>query len=435
MAYLIRWSPFAPIAAWVQLFLIGTLLLFPISSTAKSVCLALSVGTILFTPDFLRDLKTLLATSWCKAALLLFGIAVIFCWWSPATFAQKAVGIEKYSKLLYLPILVVGFQNATTRRLSLHAFLVAMIITCALSIFKFHGYLQFLTLNPDNVFRNHIMTGFMVAFAAYISFLFSYRNQKRARLTYGLLGLIFTYQTLFVSGSRTGYVIYLLIMMILVLQLCTWRQAIAGILIIGTLFSVSYFTSSVMKTRVNGIAQQIKEYKNNQKDTDLGLRLQFHNYAHKLFNKHPILGNGTASFTYYFNKEKPIAFWTWNLLEPHSQYWLVASEFGILGLGALLYFFFCCIQASRKLNEMKFLAFAMIIPFMIGNLSDSLLFYSGSGYFFIFFMALFLGEELEIKNEKKCASIDVPLCKPDVDLKTEQLISRSSNQLPDVVVH
>lgn len=61
--------------------------------------------------------------------------------------------------------------------------------------------------------------------------------------------------------------------------------------------------------------------------------------------------------------------------------------------------FFSLLQASRKLDEMKMLSFAMIVSYMIGNLSDSLLFYSGSGYFFIFFMAIFLGEELEIKNK------------------------------------
>ncbi|HHT0594182.1 TPA: O-antigen ligase family protein [Legionella anisa] len=401
MSYLLRWSLFAPIPAWVQFFLIGTLLLFPISSAAKSVFLALSVGTILFTPGFISDLKSLFSTPWCKALLLLFCIAIISCLWSPASFEQKALAIEKYSKLLYLPIFVVGFQNATTRQLSIHAFLVAMFIICSVSILKFHGYLQFITTNADSIFRNHIMTSLMVAFAAYISFLYSYRYPKPARFAYALLGIIFTYQVFFVSASRTGYIIYLLLMFLLVIQLCSWRQAIVGIILISTFFSASYLTSPVMRARVNGIGQQLQEYQNNKRDTDIGVRLQLHDYAHQLFNQHPLLGNGTASFTYYFNKDRPIKFWTWNLLEPHSQYWLVACEFGSVGFGALMYFFFCLIQACRKLDEMKALAFAMLLPYMIGNLSDSLLFYSGSGYFFIFFMAIFLGEELEIKNAKR----------------------------------
>ena len=364
------------------------------SSSAKSICLVLSVGTIFFSPGFRSDLMTIFSSRWCKAALVLFGIALIFCLWSPANFSQKGLVIEKYSKLLYLPILVIGFQNITTRQLSFHAFLLAMLITCGLSLLNFHGYLHsFIT--PDNIFRNHIMTSFMVAFAAYLSFLFCFRHQRYKAIAYGLLGLIFTYQVLFISGSRTGYIIYLLFLFLLVLQICTWRQAIAGVILISALFSTCYFISPVMKMRILDIAQQIEGYQHNQRDTDIGLRLQFHEYAYQLFNQHPILGNGTASFTYYFDKEKPIAFWTWRLLEPHSQYWLVAAEFGLLGIVALLYFFFSLIQASWRLDKMKAIALAMIVPFMLGNVSDSLLFYSGSGYFFILFMALFLGEELE----------------------------------------
>lgn len=395
MAYLLRCSLIAPMQAWVQFFLMFTLLFLPLSSSAKSVCLVLSIGTILFTPEFRADLIKLFSAKWCKSAFLLFGIALVFSLWSPANLSQKALVIEKYSKLLFLPVLVVGFQNITTRQLSLHTFLLAILFTCGLSILKFHGYLSYFTFAPDHVFRNHIMTSFMVAFATYLALLFSLRSQGYARIGYGLLSLIFTYQVLFVSGSRTGYIIYLLMMVLLVIQICNWRQAILGVLVICSLFSASYFTSSVMKTRITDVVQQIKGYQQNTRDTDIGLRLQFHDYAHKLFNKHPIAGNGTASFTYYFGKDKPIAFWEWKLLEPHSQYWLTAAEFGLLGFAALMYFFFSLMQASWKLDEMKVIAFALIVPFMIGNLSDSLLFYSGSGYFFILFMAIVLGEELE----------------------------------------
>ena len=388
---------------WIPIWISVTFLTLPISSSVKSFCFAIVIVDILFIPEYRADIVSLISTKWCKATLLLFCIALVACLWSPASFSQKAIVMEKYSKLIYLPILVVGLQNSKTRQYSIYAFLIAMIITCGLSIFKYHGFLQSLTFAPDNVFRNHIITSFMVALGAYLSFLFSYRYHGHTRVLYGLLALVFTYQILFVSGSRTGYIIYLLLLWILALQLCTWRQAMAGMLLVGTLFSGCYFVSPVMKTRVDDITRQITGFQHNHRDTDIGLRLQFHDYAYKLFKKHPLLGNGTASFTYYFDFEKPIAFWTWRLLEPHSQYWLVAAEFGLLGVGALLYFFISLIQASRRLDKTKFIAFALIIPFMIGNLSDSLLFYSGSGYFFILFMALCLGEGFE--NDKKTLNI------------------------------
>ncbi|OCH97256.1 hypothetical protein A8135_03760 [Legionella jamestowniensis] len=385
---------------WVSILLGATLLALPMSSTAKSVFLSLSLVAILLTPSLRKDALALFATHWGKTAILLFLIVLLACLWSPASFSDKKFMIEKYSKLLYLPFLVAGFKSAKTRKLSLHAFLLAMVITCTLSVLKFHGFLQSFNFDPDHVFRNHIMTGFMVAFAAYLSWLFAYRQQGHSRLGYVVLALLFSYQVLFVSGGRTGYVIYLLLMGILIVQLCTWRQAIAGIGLVFAIFVTSYLASPVMKGRVDGVIQQIQSYQHNQKDTDVGLRLQFHDYAHQLFNRHPIAGNGTGSFTYYFAKENPVPFWSWKLTEPHSQYWLTAAEFGLLGIAALLFFFISLFQACLRLDKMKMIAFAMLIPFMIGNLSDSLLLYSGSGYFFLLFMALCFGESLEFQKSK-----------------------------------
>ncbi|WP_157698213.1 O-antigen ligase family protein [Legionella clemsonensis] len=385
---------------WVSILLGTTLLVLPLSSTAKSILLPLALAAILFTPALCKDALALFTTHWGKAAILLFLIAFLACFWSPASLSDKKFMIEKYSKLLYLPFLVAGFQNAKTRQLGLHAFLLAIVITCSLSVLKYHGFLQSFHFDPDHVFRNHIMTGFMVAFAAYLAWLFAYWQQGPSRLGYVLLALLFSYQVLFVSGGRTGYVIYLLLMGILILQLCTWRQAIAGIGLVLTIFISSYLASPVMKGRVDGVIQQIQSYQHNQKDTDIGLRLQFHDYAHQLFNRHPVTGNGTGSFTYYFAKENPVPFWSWKLTEPHSQYWLTAAEFGLLGIAALLFFFISLFQACLRLDKMKVIAFAMLIPFMIGNLSDSLLLYSGSGYFFLLFMAICFGEGLEFQKNK-----------------------------------
>ncbi|KTC81371.1 O-antigen ligase family protein [Legionella brunensis] len=401
MDILLSFSQRLPMQKWVTVLLAATLLTLPMSSTAKSICLSLSLITILLTPAFRKDVVELFSTKWGRACLILFAISLIACFWSPANIADKKFMIAKYSKLLYFPILVAGFQSAKTRQMSLQAFLVAMIITCVLSIFKFHGYLQSFHFNPDHVFRNHIMTGYMVAFAAYISCLFAYRQQGKMRFVYGLLALLFSYQVLFVSGGRTGYIIYLLLMSFFSLQLRTWRQTIFGLSLVFAQVMTSYHTSPVMNERVDGLTQQIQSYQHNQKDTDIGLRLQFHHYAYQLFNRHPLFGNGTASFTYYFEKEQPVPFWSWKLQEPHSQYWLVAAEFGLLGVGALGFLFLSMIQASLRLDKMKTIAFAMLIPFMIGNVSDSLLLYSGSGYFFLLFMALCFGEKLEMTKSKR----------------------------------
>ncbi|KTD20399.1 O-antigen biosynthesis protein [Legionella lansingensis] len=392
-----------PWQKWASLLLAITLLAVPISSTAKSIGIALSVLTILLSPSLRADIWSVLSEKWCIAAYILFLLAVIACFWSPAAFADKAFVIEKYSKLLYLPILVAGFQHGKTRQMSIHAFLLAMIITSTLSILKFHGYLQSFNFKPDFVFRNHIMTGFMVAFATYLSCLLAHRRSGYTRSVYVLLAIFFTYHVLFVNSGRTGYVMYFLLMGLFTFQFRTLRHIVMWLLLVISVFLMSYFKghNSVMKTRVNDAAQQVQSYKQNKKkNTDIGHRLQFHHFAHELLTRHVLFGNGTASFTYYFQKEKPVSSWTWRLWEPHSQYWLVAAEFGLTGLAALLFFFFSLFMTSLQLDKTKAVALAMLIPFMIGNLSDSLLFYSGSGYFFLLFMALCLGEKVEMGKRK-----------------------------------
>src|SRR5436190_19636226 len=96
----------------VPLLLAASLLALPISSTAKGICLSLSVVAILLTPAYRSELTGLFEKGWCKAAVLLFCIALVSCLWSPASYSERMLIVEKYSKLLYLPILVVGFRDA-----------------------------------------------------------------------------------------------------------------------------------------------------------------------------------------------------------------------------------------------------------------------------------------------------------------------------------
>lgn len=382
-----------PIQTWVAFFLAATLFAIPLSSSAKSILIVTSLGLIAFSPAYRRDLLAIISQPWCKAALLLFFVAVLASAWGPATFREKMNEIEKYSKLLYLPILAVGFRDAYARHLGLHGFLLAMFITFIASILMHAGVYSMNDVEAGGIFRNHIMTGYMMAFAAYLSGLFFYQQRGKTRILYAILTVLFSFHVLFVNNGRTGYVVYLLLMALLMLQLFSWRQALVGILLGCTLVVVTFYQSPVMHDAVNRAVEDYHLYKKNEKDTAIGYRLQFHDYAYSLFKRHPWLGNGTASFAHLYHEENPIPTRGTKLMEPHSQYWLVASEFGLLGCFALVLFFASLFVSSLRLKSLRPVALAVLLPFIAGNLSDSLLYYSGTGYFFILFMALCLGSE------------------------------------------
>ena len=388
------------IQTWVAFFLAASLFAIPLSSTAKSIFVVTALVLIVVSPTYRQDLRAMLSKTWCQASIVLFLVAVISSVWSPATLHERLNAIEKYSKLLYLPILVAGFQDPRARNMGLHGFLWAMVVTCFVSILAFTGVIPLHDTEAGGLFRNHIMTGYMMAFAAYLSSLLFLTKSGGSRIFYALLTFLFSYHVLFINNGRTGYVVYLLLMVLLMVQSFSWRQALLGSVLGSVLVGVMCYFSPVMLGAVQVALNDCKLYAKNEKDTSLGYRLQFHDYAYTLVKRHPWFGNGTASFTHLYHEENPIPTRGDRLLEPHSQYWLVASEFGVMGLLALLFFFCSLLVASGSLTTLRPLAFAVLLPFLAGNLSDSLLFYSGTGYFFILFMALCLGEEKHMRAKE-----------------------------------
>ena len=388
-----RW----PFYFWIPYSLAAFSFFTPISSSAKSIFFVLSVISIIFSPLCWPDLRQTLTKPWCQACLGLFGVLFLACMWSPATIQDKILILGKYSKLLFFPILVVGFREEKTRRITLNALIAAMVLTSLLSIFKAYGMVTYFgTLDAGAVFRNHIMTGYMMSFAAFLCALFAYQYQGKQRIAYGVLYFLLSYQILFINTGRTGYLLYLLLMGLLATQVLSWRQVLLVFLLGTSLVGIAYYENTAMQTAVRDAVADWEHYHSSEnKDTSIGYRLQFHQYARALFERSPWIGNGTASFIYLYRQDTPVASWK-NLFEPHSQYWLIAVEQGILGLLVFAIFLLSLFKAfhggNASITDYKMMAYALLLSFLVGSVSESLLLYSGTGYFFLLYMAVCLGK-------------------------------------------
>lgn len=397
----------------VSLLLSLSIFTLPISSTAKSIFFPLSILAIVYFPEFRRLFSLIYKKTWNAAILLILSFVVLGCFWSPAPLKDQLFELEKYSKLLYLPFLAIGFYHKKTRQFALYAFLFAMLITCFAALLKSLDvlWLHHSKFDPQRIFRNHIMTGFMMALAAYISALLFYQTKQRVRMVHALFFLMFTYQIFFLNIGRTGYVCYVVLMGLFLIQMLSWRQILFAMVMGLSLMGSLYYLNDTLQLRVNQVYLDWQEYRQGDKDSSIGYRLQFHEYAKQLFLRHPIIGNGTGSFTYHFREENPVPSWGTKLLEPHSQYWLSLAEHGVIGFTLLLFFYVSLLYEALNLKTMRPIAFAIIIPFMLINLSDSLLFYSGTGYLFIALMALCLGENVNAGTKPAIASNTIEDCK------------------------
>ncbi len=392
---------------WAAYAVIASVFFAPLSASLQSISVVLTLLLVLASPVLRQETQALCSKPWFITAAALFLMSMIASIWSPAPFLDIWIIIGKYSKLLYLPCFVVAFQAPKTRFWAVHAFIAAMMLTCIISFLKKAGLCHYHGEDPAFVFRKHIMTGYMMAFAVYLSLLYWFKSQSfKARIIYGILIVMMSYQVLFIGMGRSSYLTFFLLMMLAVALTFSWRKCVIALSSVVVLIITIYTQSNIMQQRLHEAVYDWKAFHNQTNlNTPVGFRLQFHRFAHRQFNQHPWIGNGTSGLGEAFKIEQPIPAWGERLFEPHSQYWLVAADWGLVGLFLFFSFFLSLLKAVWSLKETRAIALGMLSSFLLGCFFDSLLLYAGTGYFFLLFMALSLGAS-ENFSSKTCNLVD-----------------------------
>jgi len=388
------------------LFLVLMMFFLPISPTLLSICLGVG-SLILISIPYYRRISFYTWGSWSGLlAIGLFVFILIASLWSPASVGQKFSVISKYFKLFYLPIVAVSFINPKMRQWSLNAYLFGMMFTCCYSIALSQGLIPF---NPDvyeagGVFHNHIITSFMMAFASYLSGLFLLKYKGWARAAYLMVFLLSSYQIIFINTGRTGYLIYFVLMSLLLLQKFSWKQAMTGLVLFCGLMALCYKLSPVMNQQIDQLVNEVQMYTHNQEENSVGLRIQFHQYSRSLLNERPLLGIGTGAFKYRFSQDNPVPSWGANLNEPHSQYWMLLAEHGLVGFSLFCFFLLSLVFLAFRLKEMRPILLGFTVVFSIICLTDTVFSYSVIGYLMIMIIAISFGELHELREARESAS-------------------------------
>ena len=373
----------------------------PISVSIKSILVVICLVALVLAPYYRQHMYYAFNTLWARAAIGLFLFVIIACLWSEAPYSLQYNVVDKYSKLIFLPVFAVGFIKPQTRIWVLNSYILTMIVTCILSVLKVKHLITFHSTDPADVFYNHIITGFMVALGVYFALILALRPKinKWLRIFYIFMVVLGTYHTFFLNPGRTGYIIYGVLMSLLIVQKLPLKKALIGMVAFIGAISLAYTLSPIMQNGVHLMMNDIKLLKHHQADTSLGFRIQFHQYAQSLFEKHPILGVGTGGFQYSFAKEQPIPAWGKKLNEPHGQYWLTLAELGLIGIALFLFFIGTLFITAFKLKEMKPFLLGLLVSFCVLSFSDTIFCYSTIGYLLILFSALCFGELIEKHQE------------------------------------
>jgi len=376
-------------------------LMLPVSISGTDIACILSFVTLLASGQFKKKIQFLSQQPLVWLSLSVYAVVIVGCLWGQVPWHYRGIVLHKYIKLLYIPFLLLIFRQEKWQKHSINAFILGISINVVASYAKAAGLLPHWHRAATEMFIFHIYASYITAFAIYLvghRLLFTKTN----RLLHASLLTLFIGYEFFINISRAGYLITLLLFAMLMFQKYDWKKALTIFVVssAGFIFILHHF-SHTFNNKIQQTSTSFNEYSHVTKDTSWGFRLQFAKFSAGLIKERPLLGHGTGSFKYLFDKigHNTIPGWTGSLNTPHNDYLLFAVQFGLIGLAILLYFFYRAFMLTIKLDtQRKQIGQALVVSFMISCCCNAMLYTTVVGHFFILMACVLL---VHSKNEEK----------------------------------
>lgn len=189
-----------------------------LSVSMTSILPSLIACSLLIQAEYRKYWQILKAHPLFWLSILLFTCVVIGGLWSPAPAAGIWRQCHKYSKVFYIPIMILALHGRPqATRHGLNAFLLGLSIMLTMSYLKFFHLMPFWPKPADSIIFNHLDSSFLISIAAYCFAQRACQEQKH-RYIYIALTLLCSYQMFFINHGRTGYITYLLLAALLAYQ-------------------------------------------------------------------------------------------------------------------------------------------------------------------------------------------------------------------------
>jgi O-antigen ligase len=347
----------------------------PFGPSISSIFFVVALLSFVISPPNKTRLLTCIKTPWFLAISLIITWTLLSVLWAPDLNHDTWSNVKKVLRLLLIPLFYLGLREPKQQMIAWHGFIIGMLITFILSLLKFKLHLNWhQDDDAGHIFYNHIITGFLGVYAAFIS-LYFYLEDKSRPLTYLIGFVIISIGVLVLNPGRAAYLLFpLLVLPYLWFKInppYRWFLPIIGLIGIITLF----IFSDNFQIRFHETMRDLHGLNQGKHATSIGFRVQFYQFSQILFQKHPFIGNGPGSYYYYFKLLNPVPEWP-GPPNPHSQYWLILVEEGFIGMSLWIFAFY---QFFRNMHG---LGRAYLFLLMFNSFTD-VLFYSCPGQLFL----------------------------------------------------
>lgn len=354
------------ITLWLNHFLVLYTFLIPINNNAKSSMFFVMLLLFLYRRDYLKYLKEAFSNRVVQACLFFYLINTMgLIYTDNFDYGKDHMDRAKY---LLFPLMFLSFLDVRFAFRIITAFILGMLVAEVVSyLIHFQIFPLELSIKQYEIysttqaspapFMSHSdhNVGLALVVAILLYQLLNKENLNIWLKTGSLIFMISATINMSFIASRTGYVLYL--MVIFVVILITYKKSIFKVLAITSLIliGISYFAynfSNTVNYRVNQTIESVNKvlYEDNY-NTSVGLRIGFTKYSYEVIKNNILLGVGTGDHmdavrTIIPEKHKYIK--DPDLMgKPHNVYTQIFLQQGLIGFLIFSYMIYTIITAKN----------------------------------------------------------------------------------------
>jgi len=296
--------------------------------------------------------------------------------WTPHIHHDTWFQLKKLTSFFLIPLLMLGFEQEHHKKMALQALLIASLIPFVMSIAKYYfSWKLHHNDDPGHLIYNHILTGFLTSYAAFVALEFWFHEKKSQYL---FIFFLFSYQVLVINTGKMAYLLYASLILFGFWTI-TPKKYHLSLILLGLLSAILLvlFSPTIHQMSVN-LQQEILDFFHGNKATSFGYRVQFHTFALNIFKQHWLVGAGPGAYTHLFKIINPVPSWPY-APNVHSQYWLILSEQGIVGLILWGWFIIRLIQMPMYSAFYQKLWHGLLLILLLNSFTD-VVFFACPGY-------------------------------------------------------
>jgi O-antigen ligase len=381
---------------WAKLSLTALFLAFPVSLAMSNVLLALMLLFWVLAGRFRMRWDSVKHSPLTLPALIIYGLILLGALYSPASSREIWLHLGKYSKFLIVIVVVTLLQESVWRHRCWTAFQAAMFVVLASTYANIWLDLPWSVthnqgLGADHtVFHDHIAQGVMMSLFILVTLQRAWLERASARawfwLTVAILG---AGSVTHLTGSRTGFLSLIagLLAMGLTVVPRRWRMglAISAVVVAGLLVVSS---SRLQERSLQGWSEA--RGSDQGEITSVGARLRMWEISLEHIATHPVFGTGTGSYHEMMRKALNDDAWCATACaHPHNQFLFFGVEHGLLGIFALVFYFYRPIRHAKALgpgNQALLMGFLAI--FAVDCMTHGAMWLARENFFFSLMLAL-----------------------------------------------